>query len=469
MRTIFTVGLLTALSLSYPAFAAETDISEPSLNQAEALAFDAKIYAETYGTSFEEAARRLLIMHDTQNEMQSSAFELGDTLAGAYFDNGEDFGLEIRTTAEVAPVEKFVVRQAKRDTKKAVKKEQRVAERQARRAERKALRQKAKLTDNQVETAEDLIETDIPVKVKYRSKAKNSLKELKRAVNDNYTVMQSTVAGFQMAFPDEETGEVVIYLSEVASSATSTSLQALFPAPVRIEIVPTGIQPVHSRGGAHLEIGGAHTCMTGFTVKRNSNNDLGIVTAGHCNDPSYTYRAPDGSYTMSDVPGMTVDNATMDLRFMKANHVALGEFYADSTSTARKVTATRSRASTTAAAGTTKGSFICHLGQFSNTNSDFIQSCGEVISTAGSNSVRGASGNFVVVRNTQSGAGTTRTSGQGTLRCFRGDSGGPWFALTTAYGVMSACAWVDTAETITDIAIYTSVDYFSNLGVTIVK
>jgi hypothetical protein len=54
------------------------------------------------------------------------------------------------------------------------------------------------------------------------------------------------------------------------------------------------------------------------------------------------------------------------------------------------------------------------------------------------------------------------------LRCVRGDSGGPFFAYTTAYGVQSACAWNDAAETITRIVVYTSVDYAASLGATLV-
>jgi len=49
-----------------------------------------------------------------------------------------------------------------------------------------------------------------------------------------------------------------------------------------------------------------------------------------------------------------------------------------------------------------------------------------------------------------------------------GDSGGPWFAYTTAYGIQSACGWKDTSKTITQVVVYTSVDYLRNIGVTLV-
>ncbi|KQE06144.1 hypothetical protein APD35_14255 [Acinetobacter pittii] len=60
------------------------------------------------------------------------------------------------------------------------------------------------------------------------------------------------------------------------------------------------------------------------------------------------------------------------------------------------------------------------------------------------------------------------TSGLGTLRCFRGDSGGPWFALNVAFGIQSACSWKDAGETVTNTVIYTSVDYLADIGAQLV-
>jgi hypothetical protein len=93
-----------------------------------------------------------------------------------------------------------------------------------------------------------------------------------------------------------------------------------------------------------------------------------------------------------------------------------------------------------------------------------VQSCGEVVATgspSGYDSTDKTSGGFVLVRNTQSGAGTVRSSGSGTLKCFRGDSGGPWFANTIAFGIHSQCNWWDGAETIAMWSKYSSVDLFT--------
>ncbi|GEM_PF-5518061 len=61
------------------------------------------------------------------------------------------------------------------------------------------------------------------------------------------------------------------------------------------------------------------------------------------------------------------------------------------------------------------------------------------------------------------------TTGQGSLRCYLGDSGGPWFALTTGYGIMHACFWKGQDSTSpVDISIYTSLDYLNSIGASIV-
>lgn len=56
-----------------------------------------------------------------------------------------------------------------------------------------------------------------------------------------------------------------------------------------------------------------------------------------------------------------------------------------------------------------------------------------------------------------------------TKCCFPGDSGGPVFAGTIAFGVLSSCSWVDKDQNKpVTYATYTSVDYFNKLGVSII-
>lgn len=184
----------------------------------------------------------------------------------------------------------------------------------------------------------------------------------------------------------------------------------------------------------------------------------------------------DGGTNYAMTQGAPLNSPTAgDLMFLSGTPTAVAEFYYDGTASVRSVTGTRSRASTTAGngtlttAGTTTGAFVCHLGQQTLGSSNVVQSCGEVVSTNATRSTGAfTGGSYVLVRNTQSGAGTLPTTGTGTLLCFSGDSGGPWFANTIAFGVMSACAWKNGVQNGTAAyAMYTSVDQFPSIGVTI--
>jgi hypothetical protein len=123
-----------------------------------------------------------------------------------------------------------------------------------------------------------------------------------------------------------------------------------------------------------------------------------------------------------------------DLMFLSGTPTAVAEFYYDGTGLVRSVTGTRSRANTKATR--LGGAFTGEL--------------------------------FVLVRNTQSGASTLSTIGTGTLLCFKGESGGPWFAGTIAFGVHSSCTRKNGIQNGPVVwSIYTSVDAFPSIGVTI--
>ena len=432
-----------------------------ALDQGEALAVDAKIYASNYGVSQEEALRRLLIMLDTSSEIAGIEQEQDSRLAGVYFDNGPQFDLKVRVVGDVAPASRKIVRKAARLQFKSNK--------VARRAERKALRAKYQITDSEVEAAETAIQSDAVADVRFVPKGRMRKAERERQVVAKIAALKQRIPSLEMAFDDEQTEDTVIYV-KTDDGSVKREAEALLGGPVRVVVIPTGLQQTAVRGGSILRrvSDDSWFCMTGFAAKRTSNGALGVLTAGHCiNGTAMKYVDVDGTRinNIAAVSGMSQNNSTMDIAFL-SEATAVAEFYADTTTTPRGLTATRSRTSTTAKAGTVKGSFVCHLGQTSPSASTLLQSCGEVTSTSGAGAQGGTT--FVVVTNTQSGVGTTLTSGQGTLRCARGDSGGPVFAGTVAFGIQSACAWNDTAETITNILVYTSIDYALSIGASVV-
>lgn len=119
------------------------------------------------------------------------------------------------------------------------------------------------------------------------------------------------------------------------------------------------------------------------------------------------------------------DDSVADLGFLPAGtssaQAAKAEFYADSSVNYRKLTATKSRSGTAWDNGTVNGAYICHLGKTGEYATTLTQSCGEVDSINGSN-MDGNGNTFVIVKNTNGNAGHPHTTGQGSLRCYHGDS-----------------------------------------------
>jgi hypothetical protein len=454
--------LLATAALATGSPASETAEPTAVLDAAEALALDAQHYAASYGVTEQEAMRRLLIMHGTTDQIADVEQQHGPTIAGIYFDNGPDFGLKVKVTGDSAPAGRRLVRKGS-----AVAGRERAA---AARSDRAALRARAGISDASVKAAEELIGRDVAADVKFEPRGKVAREERRRRIGQQMAELKRQIPQLEMAVDDDRTEQAVLYVRSDPGDVKAKA-EALLKLNARVVVVPTGIQPTHTRGGSKLvrRSDGALNCMTGFVAKRAGTETLGALTAGHCvsGGTLMDYTDKDGSrYAINAVTGMTVDSTSADLAFMTANHVAVGEFYADNSATPRVLTGWVSRAGTRIKSTTVNGSYICHLGQTSPTDQTLMQTCGEVTSTTGGNYKGGNT--YVVVSNTQSGAGTTLSSGKGTLRCVRGDSGGPWFAYTSAYGIQSSCAWNDTAETITNIVVYTSVEYVPAISANLV-
>jgi hypothetical protein len=468
-RSIFAFLVSTIFIGSFPSAYAQTGTDPAPLDSGEALAADAKLYAEAYGVSQEEAAKRLSIMFDIGAEADAAESEEGDDFAGRYFDNSAtQFGLVVRTKKASKP-ERILKRKARavatRDP----------ATKAKRRAERKALRAKFKLTDVEVEQAEDILAQEAQVPLKFKGSAANSVRVLQAAIDASAQSL-AAIPGFQTAFVDNKTGEVVLMVDAKSPDVASGEAAKFLKVPYRIELVPGGFVKTALRGGQDALVQGQRRCMTAFAAQHNTTGKTGLVTAGHCALSTNTISLNDGGTNYAMTQGAALNSQTAgDLMFLSGTPTAVAEFYYDGTGAARSVTGTRSRANTTAGngtlttAGTTTGSFVCHLGQQTLGSSNVVQSCGEVVSTT-ANQTSGVftGGSYVLVRNTQSGAGTLQTTGTGTLLCFQGDSGGPWFAGTIAFGVHSACAWKNGVLNGTVVySTYTSVDAFPSIGVTI--
>ncbi|HYW15566.1 MAG TPA: hypothetical protein VE891_05365 [Allosphingosinicella sp.] len=465
------------------------------LDEAEALAVDAKHYATEYGVSFDEAVLRLTTMIYGTGAAKDAAAAEGTDLAGRYFDNNAaEFGLVVSTRkAQAAPKTLSFTPRTKENYGRLT-----AESRRARNEQRKAGRQIAKLSEAEVAKAEDVLGKPVALKVRYKVGQAHSLVELSQAV-DALSASGASIPGFQMAFVDEMNSRVSILTKAKLTDAQAREVRQKVKVPVEFEFTPTGlVQVANMRGGSKLYFGPTDTsassraCMTSFGVRHGSITTstgaamTGMMTAAHCTS-AFNVIADDGrNYTLThgpadDTRGGLQETDIMFVHGTNNNPVGLGTFYYDGTTNLRAVSGAMSRGGTAVGGGTWNsvpagspvGSYVCHLGQTSPGSTASVQSCGEVISVTAAQDTGGNAtqngGYFVMVRNTQSGKGTVRTSGSGTLRCYRGDSGGPWFAGTVAYGAMSSCAWADVIDgSQAAWSVYTSTDYYHWTGASII-
>jgi hypothetical protein len=333
------------------------------------------------------------------------------------------------------------------------------------------------VSDAAVASAEAAIATDASVPVRVNASARLNRGQLQSELQRQRSRLEA-LPGFDFATLDESIGGILVMLNgdPATQQAREADVGAILSVPFSVYFAPGGFKNTAIYGGMTTSELGRTWCMTGFSATRNSDSKSGVITAAHCNSPNQISIRDSGGTTYNLAQGLRKEDNFADIMFLSGTPTATAQFRYDSSGYLRTVTGTRSRSATAvsngtiSSPGTTIGSFVCHLGQDYAGSTYHVQSCGEVIATGspyGYDSTDKTSGGFVLVRNTQSGAGTVRSSGSGTLKCFRGDSGGPWFANTIAFGIHSQCNWWDGAETIAMWSKYSSVDLFHYIGVTI--
>jgi hypothetical protein len=202
---------------------------------------------------------------------------------------------------------------------------------------------------------------------------------------------------------------------------------------VKIEVVSEVSKPAISiYGGLHL----VPDCTSGFTVRNNTTGTRGIAWAGHC---------PNASYSGVTLSTQSVAlGGSSDLKWATAS----GHSYPNVIYDSLPPTYTRSITSTKSRSATGVGDFVCHYGRTSG------YGCGQVKSkTFTPNWVPNATATYVEVQDDTS---PYISLGEG------GDSGGPWFYNSAAWGIHSGGAGPNSHGK--NNGIYTSVSYIGNLG-----
>lgn len=180
------------------------------------------------------------------------------------------------------------------------------------------------------------------------------------------------------------------------------------------------------------------TCTAGFTV-RNSAGTRGILTAGHCNNTQSITRSNGTSTPLTYVSGSIV--GSNDQQWATSTDLELGRFNVDfNYSTYRTVAATKSRTNQPL------GASVCKFGKVIG------YKCGTITDR------------YMAPGYLDNPENTFMRLDSGANVCSsNGDSGGPVFYSSTAYGIISG--GVGAGSNVD--CIYMAINYTSNLGLSV--
>lgn len=374
------------------------DSSQPEIEGA--LQLNARSYAADVGVSEREAARRLK-MQERLGKVISLIEQVNpDRFAGAWIEHKPEYRVVVRLAGD-KPVESWQNSMMVADT--------------------------------------------VPVVMKTGARA--TLQQLLDTVAAATPEIKKTLPELSGTEVDVKTGEIVLFVEQVGdgiqlrqsvqgrlAETRSPAIGELLNMPLRIEEVDAPVTDGHTRGGADLS-----SCTSGFVVQHPSTGTTGYITAGHCPDSQTYFEFGGTSYSTTFID--EIRDADQDVQWHTTSHIEYPHFYASSTSTYRGLTSSTSRSSMSV------GGYACHRGKTTG------YSCGYIDSTTFqptyTNACNGVTCASVWIR----------VSG-GSLECFPGDSGGPWFIAYSAYGIYKGQSSSGTTSSDCNWAFYMASDYF---------
>ncbi|MFC7535760.1 hypothetical protein ACFQPG_00085 [Sphingomonas sp. GCM10030256] len=276
------------------------------------------------------------------------------------------------------------------------------------------------------------------VPVTFQAGAQVTREQVLAAIDLHRAAISSAVPGVRGVGHDPRTGRMIVMQRASAARRPAAEIEGelarLTGVPVTLRRLQATFANTGALGGSRVVgplNGVGYVCTTGFVVTYGAL--AGITTAAHCPD-NMTYRGPDGEERLLKFAGGW-GTAYRDVQV----HTGVGRadplFFADKARTqARAVTSWRTRPMTRA------GDIVCMRGESSGYNCSEV----ELIDFAPPAELCGGlcSASWVTVKGPE---------------CRRGDSGGPVFLGTTAYGILKGGAFIDGQRCA--FYYYMSVDY----------
>lgn len=370
--------LLTGLSLLGAGAAAAQSAAPVVQAPAEALAQDAAEYARHNAVPLDEAMRRLVAQEETVAATDEIERLYRHRLAGISIEHRPDYRIVVL------------------------------------------------LTGTEPVAARSVFAGGMTVPIVFRTGAAATRDEVVAAIRTHGAAIRARLKGAQGMGLDPRTGELVAMVRAEAAAGLDLEDAARRIAegtgvPARIRLLDGPAENAEVEGGARIVGDDAVTgrrvyCTTGFVVTDGVRT--GIVTAAHCPDDP-VYFAPGGG----EIPlafGGQWGWSFQDVQLHVSEQAQRPVFYADSAKTiARPVTRARSRSSTRA------GDAVCHRGESSGYSCALV----ELVDYAPPGDLCGGPCDPVWV----TVAGPS---------CRAGDSGGPVFSGTTAFGILKGATSV---------------------------
>jgi hypothetical protein len=258
------------------------------------------------------------------------------------------------------------------------------------------------------------------VPIVYRTGAPATQEQLVEAMIRHRNALRTAMPNAQGMGVDQRTGELVLLVQAEGAyprgiAALDRELEELTGVPIRIRVLERPDEDLSVDGGSRVvgidpANGRRYACTTGFVVT--DGQRTGIVTAAHCPD-MLTYLGPDGS----EVPLEFVNGWGARYQDVQIHVSAVPQqprFYADTSKTKlRTLTSWRNRTSTRA------GEAVCRRGETTG------YSCSEVELT-----------DYAPPRELCAGPCDPVWVSVTGPSCRGGDSGGPVFSGTTAFGIV---------------------------------
>jgi hypothetical protein len=377
-RRIAALLAITAAAAIAPSFAAAaTQASARIASPAEAVAQDAAEYARRYALPLDEAMRRLRAQEESVAATNEIQETYRDRLAGISIEHRPDYRIVVLLTGEEAVQEQAI-------------------------------------------SAGGMI-----VPILFKTGAAATRERIAEAIVLHQAAIRAAFPRAQGMGLDARTGELVLLVR--ASDAEAEGVEAMkrqveeiTGVPVLIRVLRQADANLGLEGGARVEgidprNGRRYTCTTGFIVADGSRR--GVITAAHCPD-ALSYKNPEGGETELSFVGQW-GARYQDVQVHVGDVSAEPLFQAGgSGSGLRALTSWRNRTSTRA------GDAVCHRGETTG------YSCSEVelIDFAPPGDLCGGP------------CDPTWISVTGPS-CRGGDSGGPVFSGTIAFGIAKGASY----------------------------